>query len=212
MRRSIGAPFAILLSVGTAAGDPLTDAIRAQLITIAGTLSVNADTQFADGVLVGCTFTFEALQQDWVYLNGDFIRVSGSFGFMGAEGKTATVVKVTASSITPAVPDLQVRPLSPGRGYLLGDDFSTNYDSLVNSMLSDNGGRFSVFQMSPGAEMITQALYANKLTVAIGLDGASDIQVPVELDVLDVAADGQRHRSSEPVMDFIDCTTTLLGG
>lgn len=187
------------------------DVVQTELLKVAGTMDVAVQPQMSKGQLTGCVLTFDALQQDWVYLHGKFVKVSGSFGFMTSGGKTATVLKVVAAELDPEKTNLGGNLLAPTRSYLVGSDLSTNFSSLVAANRTDNEGLFSVFQMDPGAKIIADGLAANSVTIAFGLDGNSDIQVPVELDVVDVAADGTRKRSPQIVLRFIDCITKLLG-
>ncbi len=96
--------------------------------------------------------------------------------------------------------------------YLIGSDLRTNIDTLVNSTESDApGGRFSIFQMSPTTEMIFDAMQSNRLTVAFNRrDGKTDIQLPVELDVISTDENGIRTRSEKNEIAFSQCMSVIL--
>lgn len=183
-----------------------------QLVTIQGTLSVQSAPQMADGKLTGCSLVYEVLQQDFVYLNGNFVRVSGNVSLLASGQNVALIVKVVAMEVDPAVTDLVVGPLPPSRAYLIDSSLNGNLDSLVTASASDAPGSiFAIYNLEPGINSIFEAIDTGKLTVAFALDGGSmDIQMPIEIDVVEVAQDGSRVRSPNTMLSFLDCAQRLM--
>jgi hypothetical protein len=205
------APLSVL--VGTATGaNAQVDLVRQHLAAMSGTLSVEAAPQMADGQLSGCALVFEHLQQDRAYLNGNFIRSSGSLGVMAFDGRVGLMLKLVTGELDPAVPDLFVGPLLPDRAYLVGSGFSSNLSSLVSSAPSDAPGSFiAIYPLDPAFETILEALQTRVLTVAFALQGGSlDVQLQIELDVVEVTDDGQRIRTNETTANFATCLRVLL--
>jgi hypothetical protein len=196
---------------GPASADALSDSMRQELIALEGTMSVKAQPEMAGGELIGCTLTFEAVQQDFKYLEGNFIKVSGTVGFMLAKGRPGVIVKVVAAELDPTLPNLGGKALPVSRAYLVGKDLSTNFGSLLASQEGINMGRFAVYNMDPGMTMIVSGVAENKITVAFAIgDGGIDIQMPIQIDVADI--DRQANRKLDPNIgtNFYDCTSSLI--
>lgn len=187
-----------------------SDHLEASLSRLEGTLNVQAQPNISEGKIIGCQFIFEAITRDWIYRQGGFTKVSGSVGIMGLSGTIGTTVKVVVHEMDVAT--LKMTPSTPSRVYLIGSDLRTNIDTLVNSTESDApGGRFSIFQMSPTTEMIFDAMQSNRLTVAFNRrDGKTDIQLPVELDVISTDENGIRTRSEKNEIAFSQCMSVIL--
>jgi hypothetical protein len=202
----------ILLAVWPTTASAQTNAVLQQLQSLQGTLSVQHAPQMGDGALNGCSLIYEFMQQDRIYLQGNFVRVSGSVSLMSANGAVALTLKVVASELDPSVPDLFVRHLPPSRAYLVNADLSTNFDSLVSSYPSDTeGGIFAVYNLEPGINAIFEAMETGTVTVAFALqEGSMDIQMPIEIAVADVNADGSRVRDDGTMLQFLNCAQTLL--
>lgn len=200
-----------LLSCSTALAQVNEDElIEAMMTKIAGTQRVYTQPYMTDGKLAGCQLIFEALIRDFTYRQGQFIKVDGNVGLMGSGGNVAAVLKVVVNEITP--PSITFKPSPPSRAYLIDSNFSTNFGSLVDAYESDTpGSLFSVFQLSPTTEMIMAALESRKLTVAFNnKGGTSDIQLPLELDVVETDNNGGRTRSDEAVKGFAQCALLLM--
>lgn len=193
-------------SAAAAQNDELTTA----LARLEGTLSVQAQPNLREGKFIGCQYVFEAMMRDWSYRQGGFIKVSGSVGIMGVGGKIGTTVKVVVNEIDLAT--RSITPSAPGRVYLIGPDFQTNVDTLVNSAESDvPGGRFSIYQMSPTTEMILAGMENGRLTVAFNRgNGDTDLQLPLELDVASTDKAGNRTRSDNHATAFAQCMAVVL--
>lgn len=184
--------------------------LEAMMSKIAGTQRIMAQPYMTGGRLAGCNLIFEAMIRDYTYRQGQFIKVDGNIGIMGLGGKLGAVLKVVVNEITP--PSLTFKPSPPSRAYLIGANFKTSVDSLVSSNESDTpGSLFSVFQLSPSAEMIMTALQSKKITVAFNKKGGpSDIQLPLELDVAKTDDNGKRTRNDEAMRGFAQCVTVLM--
>ena len=51
---------------------------------------------------------------------------------------------------------------------------------------------------------------ANRITVGFNSrDGSTDIQLPIELDVVEMKDTGEQVRSVQPKIDFLKCVKTL---
>jgi len=184
------------------------------LARLAGTVSIQAQPFFSEGRLVGCTLVFNALEQDFVYRRGAFIRIEGNIGIMTANGDIGTNLKVVVNEIDASMMPPRLTPSAPSRAYLIAPDLTTNLSSLVATAPSDTpGALFSVFQISPTVEMLFNALEMNSITIAFNsYGGSSDIRVKLELDVLDVNADtGERIRSRKMKDEFFACIGALVG-
>lgn len=184
--------------------------LEVMMSKIAGTQRVFAQPYMAGGKLAGCHLVFEAMIRDYTYRQGQFIKVNGSIGLMGMEGKLGAVLKVVVNEINP--PSLTFQPSPPSRAYLIGSKFETNVGSLVSAEESDlPGSLFSVFQSSPSVEIFLAALQSKKITIAFNKKGgASDIQLPLELDVAQTDQTGTRIRSDQATQDFSQCLLVLL--
>jgi hypothetical protein len=196
-------------SVATAQQSPLMDLALSRM---AGTLNVASVPVWTSGNLTGCSLSFDALHQDWKYRAGAFIKVSGSVGFLESHGQIGADLKVVVLEIDPTQPSLGKVPSPPSRIFLIGSDLKTNLETHVQSFPSDPGALFSVFQLSPTFEMVMAGIDENRLTIAFNsFDGDSDIQLPIELDVVRFAPDGTRERSGEAKRDFLGCLDALVG-
>ncbi|RYE46268.1 MAG: hypothetical protein EOP24_16640 [Hyphomicrobiales bacterium] len=200
------------LVLGCASATPAAaqgDAVEEMLARISGTMSVMSVPTMAEGKLGGCSLQFETLQPDYKYLAGNYVKTSGTVGLLESQGGVAVVVKVVAAELMPA--DLATRYLDVSRAYLVAPDFRTNFDSLVASQPSDNGGRFSVYGIEPSVMMLIDGVMSNRVSVAFGIgDGSSDIQSDIEIDVVDVSQDGQKSRSPDTATAFLACIKALL--
>lgn len=180
-----------------------------------GTISVFSQPMMSEGKLVACQLVFDSFVRDWTYRQGDFLKVSGSIGFMKADyqgiptlGATLKVI-VNEIDLTTDLPTFT--PSAPTRAYLAGPDYSTNLESLTAADPGeDPGSLFSVFQSMPSLELVVDAMQSNEITVAFNSrDGKSDLQTKIEIDVTDVDQNGKRTRSPQTGVDFMGCMTSL---
>jgi hypothetical protein len=207
----------LLLAVGSgAAAQDARKAIEAMLQKTSGTLFVRNVPHIVEGKLKACQLTYEALSQDWTYRQGQYLKISGSVGFIIA-GKPrptlANIVKVIVQEVSVGADgQLAFLPSPPDRAFLLGADFNSNLDTLANSAPSDTpGGVIAFYQASPALEMVMDGLDRDRLTVPFNRSGgATDMQLVVETDVVDVDAEGKKTRSEQPKADFLNCPQTLL--
>ncbi len=176
---------------------------------IAGTQRVYTQPLMMSGKLTGCQYVFEGMLRDYTYRAGQFIKVDGSIGIMTVQGKLASTVKVVVNEITP--PSLSFKPSPPTRAYLIGADFRTNLASLVAASESDTpGALFAIYQLSPTFEILAASLKTKKLSVAFNSrGGATDITMPLDLEVATTDKDGNRTRNSVAIEDFGTCLGTM---
>jgi hypothetical protein len=209
---TIAAVGLVFLMVASLSARAQTKAIVEQwLSTMAGTLNIVAAPYMSEGQLTGCSLIFGAIQQDWTYRQEAYIKVSGNVSLMIVKGKLASTLKVTVVEIDPSMPSLGLNPSPPSRAYLVAPNFGTNLASLVARYPSDTpGALFSVFQLSPTFEMVLDGLKNNRLTIAFNRnDGVSDIQLPLEMDFVEVDNSGNRVRSERMKLEFIECARAL---
>lgn len=188
-----------------------TSPIEALLSSMRGTLSVVSQPTLNGGKLTGCTLVYDAIYQDWTYRGGRYLKVAGNVGFAAFDGNVGANLKVVVHEIDASTPQLRMTPSPPSRAYLVNDALATNLESLVRAAESDTpGALFSVFQFSPTFEMVTEGIARNVLTVAFNSrDGGTDMQLPLELDVVDVTNTGERKRSEKAKDSFLVCLTKL---
>lgn len=208
----------LLVSSATAMIFAFTGVVKADsvmvdqmLAAMAGTLDIKSEPYMNAGKLSGCTLAFDAIAQDWSYRQGGYIKVSGNVGFLRGGQTVGANVKVVVLEIDPNDPTLGLRPSPPSRAYLIDKDLKTNLSTLQRASESDTpGALFSVFELSPTFQMVVDGLAANELTVAFNSkNGATDIQLKLELDVQDVTQSGERIRSDKMKSDFARCLQAL---
>lgn len=208
MRVGAAVAFLLLADVSAGASPELTEA----LITLEGTISVESAPSFSKGKLRGCTLLYDTIVRDWTYRQGQFLKVSGSVGFMATGQNQGAVLKVVVHEIAISGSEPSYTPSPPSRAYLVDRDFSTNLDTLVQAAESETpGALFSIFQLEPSFGMVVTALKANELGIAFNSgSGDTDVQMKIDLDVIDVADDGRRIRSETQKADFIQCILKLI--
>jgi hypothetical protein len=184
--------------------------VASELAKLEGTLYVQVQPQMVEGEIAGCQYVFDAIMRDFSYRQGGYAKISGSVAIMGVGGKIGTTMKVVLNDIDPE--NLATTPSAPGRVYLIGSDYKTNIASLVNSVPSDvPGGRFSIYQPSPTMEMILEGMKDKRLIVAFNREGGqTDLQLPIELDVVSTGQGGERVRSEENGLRFAQCVSLLM--
>ena len=203
--------IAAVLVPGLSLAQSKVDMTRTALLSLQGTISVSHQPQMAEGKLTGCSMNFEHMQQDFVYLNGNFIRSSGSVALMSAGANIAVVMKIVAGELNPADEPMNARPLKVSRVYLLGHDMSSNFENLLDSYPSeDGGGLLSVYPPDPSLEMVLGELQTGAITVAVGLGGAMDIQLPIDITTASRDDKGKPIHSPDALLAFFGCGEKLL--
>ena len=205
------------LGLGVALASIATVACAAQpdpvLTPMLGTIQVSSQPYMVEGKLSGCQYVYAALIQDWVYRKGQFLKVDGSIGFVDIGGSLGTTLKVVVNEVTVS-PDgrFVFTPSPPSRAYLLGSDYSTNLDGLVQATPSDTpGALFSIFRAESTLNILMEAAETNKTTVVFNrASGGSDILMPLELDVSDTQPNGEKVRSTDTGNNFASCIQALL--
>jgi hypothetical protein len=175
-----------------------------------GTLDVEAKSNFADGKLNGCVVEFNVLARDWVYKQGAYITIGGSFGVMRAGGQTlGAVLKVVLHDLDPGT--MRFTPSPPVSAYFVSGN-STTKNAVVGSYPSDvPGAIFVVLQMDPTFSVILEGLSKDKVSLAFARKkGGSDIVVLVDPSVVKTAASGERtHLPYHAASEFADCAKLL---
>ncbi|RWO49761.1 MAG: hypothetical protein EOS12_02320 [Mesorhizobium sp.] len=163
------------------------------------------------GKLSGCSLVFDAIEQDWNYRQGGYIKVSGNVGFLRSGDSIGANVKVAVLEIDPNDPTLGLKPSPPTRAYLIDENLQTNLSTLRRVVSSDTPGAiFSIFDLSPTLDMVLSGIQANELTIAFNSKGGeTDIQLKLQLDVQEVTQTGERVRSEKMKSDFTKCLTIL---
>jgi hypothetical protein len=175
-----------------------------------GTLSVSAQPGFADGRLANCTVEYNVLAKDWVYKQGGYITVGGAFGLMQANGRLGAILKVILHDLEPRT--MQFTPSPPASAYFVASNFSTSKSAVVASYPSDvPGAIFVVHKPDPILRVMVDGLKNNKLTIAFTrAKGASDLQIAIDTSVEDITSDGQRKRSPNAGLGFMECAEKLI--
>src|SRR5258705_12752172 len=96
-----------LLCVASSSSMAQTNVATNQFLqTLAGTTHTTALPQFRDGKLYGCVVDFGVLAQDYIYRQGAFVRVGGSFGMISANNNLVVSLKVIVHDIDSATMQL----------------------------------------------------------------------------------------------------------
>ncbi|MGO7537939.1 hypothetical protein ACC680_05045 [Rhizobium ruizarguesonis] len=140
---------------------------------------------------------------------GAFIAVSGGVGLMNTQQTIGTTVKIVVTALDPSGRPV---PSPPSRTYLIGANYATTLDSLVAASASDQpGGLFSVFQAEPTMSIVLDGLKTKRLVFAFNQNNSgTDIQLPIELDVVNTAANGAQVRSDNMIEGYATCVQTLF--
>ncbi|MFF0919990.1 hypothetical protein ACFYE8_09815 [Rhizobium leguminosarum] len=174
-----------------------------------GTLDVANTPVMTNGKLTGCQLTFDAVIRDYTYRQGAFVAVSGGVGLMNTQETVGTTVKIVVTALDPSGRPV---PSPPSRAYLIGANYATTLDSLVAASASDQpGGLFSVFQAEPTMGIVLDGLKTKRLVFAFNQNNSgTDIQLPIELDVVNTAANGAQVRSDNMIEGYATCVQTLF--
>ncbi|RCW78692.1 hypothetical protein C7476_1224 [Phyllobacterium bourgognense] len=204
-------PILLWLSI-TGSNAQNSERARQSLSAMAGTMSVDAETEMSSASVTGCHFMFTAVAQDLIYRQGGYIGVSGNVGVRRANNNFGIDLKVVVFDIDSSKSSFVLKPSAPSRAYLVGQDFQTNLSSLISTVPSDTPGALvSLFQFHPSFGIIMNGIGRGKITIAFNRDGGDqDIRLPLELDVKSVSDSGQRQRSDEAVRSFRRCIKTMM--
>lgn len=199
------------LNIGCA--NALSPAEQTYLDKISGTLSVISQPFISEGVVTGCTFVFNSLTKDHIYRQGDFIKVTGSFGLMKAQNSIGVTVKVVVNEMTlDQGGQIILKPSAPDRAYLIGSGYKNNLSGLVNSGPSDTaGGVFSVYQLEPSLPILMEQLQTQAASIGFNrAGGQSDIQINIDLTVENFTNAGERLHNQKAIQEFSECMMVLL--
>lgn len=204
--------FAVLVGGPTVAQDRgvMDRLTRDNLKSMLGTISVEAQPNFAGGQLDGCSIGFNVLAQDWAYKQGAYIKVSGAFGLMSArQGGVAVVLEVIVHDIDART--MNATPSAPASAYFISGDTTTK-DAIVGSYPPDvPGAIFVVSRLEPTFSIIVHGLSADKVAIAFARNkGGTDVPVLIDTSVEETATNGKRTHSPKAAMDFADCAKTLM--
>lgn len=191
----------------------LTQTEEAYLDRIVGTLSVTSQPFISEGVVTGCTFVFNALNRDHVYRQGDFIRISGSFGLMKSQNTVGVTVKVIVNEMVPdSNGQIVLKPSTPDRAYLVGQGYKNNLHGLVTSAPSDTeGGIFAIYQIEPSLPILMEQIQTQIAVIGFNrAGGKSDNQVRIDLTVENFTKTGERLHNQKAVQEFSECMLALL--
>lgn len=199
---------ALIFSLGAAHANEGIDLTLSQM---RGTLGVYHEPVLTEGQLTGCSLVYSGLLQDWKYREGKFLKIFGNVSIMAAKGRLGHMLKIGVQVLDTNVAGLGNEFAAPTRVYLVGENFSTTLNSLVEIHNVDiPGAVMGVFDLEPAFKMLLSGLAANKLTIAFNsLGGDFDFQFPLELDVVDRKPNGEWIRSEATKTDFIQCLTAL---
>lgn len=183
------------------------------LSTYVGTLYTEKSIKSKEGKIDSCGVEFGAYIKDWSYNQGKRYNIAGSFGIgAGANSTTVSYLKVITSRVSPNG-NIIGSPEKPYYAYLKQNSGTNNASSLIKSFDSDApGGLFSVFNFDKNTQSIfIDAIANNKLTFAFNRKkGGQDIEVPLDLTIASIDANGAKIQNTEVMTAFSSCLTTLL--
>lgn len=184
---------------------------RKALDALQGTLSVEVKPQFAGGKLWACGVEFAAIERDWIYKQGNHIRIGGSFGAANMQGEFGVVLKVILHDIDVRVSPVTYIPSPPASAYFFSGSRTTTSD-VVSSYPSDVAGAiFVVLKAENALRFMLDGLNRSKVGIAFARKkGQSDIQVTIDTTVVETKGDGSRVRSAQPEVDFLGCLKSLI--
>ena len=202
------AAVAAAFTHSAAAAGPIDDMFD----RVAGTMNVYTQPYLRNGQLSGCQLVYSAIQRDWVYRKGQFLKLEGSVGLMEANGGLGTFVKIVVMEIEVSNQGkLSFNPSPPDRAYIVASNFDTNLSGFAANVPSDTpGGVFSAYHLNPTADMLIDAMKEKVLTVSFNMPGGeTDIQVAIDLTVEDTNERGERKRSDKAIGTFSNCIVAL---
>ncbi len=183
------------------------------LSTYVGTLYTEKSIKNKEGKVDSCGLEFGSFIKDWSYNQGRRYSVFGSFGVgIGANNSLISYLKVITNRVSPAG-NLIGQPEKPYYAYLKQASGGNNSSSLIKNFDSDApGGLFSVFNFDKKTQSIfIDAIGSNKLVVAFNrIKGSQDIEVPLDLTIASIDANGDKVQNDEAMTAFSSCLTTLL--
>jgi len=194
----------------TTPSNAATEKLQREVLTrLQGTIFARALPSFSGGQLEGCLIEFGVLAQDWVYKQGGFIRVGGSFGLLGKPAALGATLKVIVHDIDTRTMDYKPDP--PVKASLLAPDFTSNAADWVGGGKSDTpGALFSVFKPERTFQIIAEGIARSKVDIAFSRKkGGADVVVSVDPTIEDVK-DGKPVRSLRAESEFLACTKKLI--
>jgi hypothetical protein len=174
-----------------------------------GTIYTKVIPGFRDGRLNACMIEFSVLAQDWVYKQGAYIKVGGSFGLVSAEGRLGTALKVLLYDHEPGT--MNFFPSATASAYFISGTGTTK-DAMVGSFPSDiPGAIFVIFKLTPTFDIILQGLADGDVPIAVARRrGGTDIQIHIDTSVADTTPTEQRKRSNDATLAFANCAKDLI--
>jgi hypothetical protein len=174
-----------------------------------GTLSAEAQPNFTDGRLIGCTVVFGALAKDFTYMQGGYITVNGSFGIRSVQGELGATLKVVVHDTDPRTNSFTPSP--PASAYFVSGNKTTK-DAVVSNISSDTPGAiFVVLRPETVLPILMEGLERSKVTIAFARKrGGMDILLPIDTSVAETKPDGQRTHSPKALLDFYECSSELI--
>jgi hypothetical protein len=211
MHKTIGALAALIFSSVTVHADEAVDLMLSQM---KGTLSVYHEPIVTAGKLTGCSLVYTGLIQDFKYRNGKYLKIFGNAAIMASKDGLAHTLKVGVQVLDTNVAGLGSEFSAPSRIYLIGENFSTTLETLVETIPSNTlGATFAVFKAEPAIDILFSGVANNTLTVGFNsLNGNSDLQFPISLDVVERTANGAAVKSEAAKTEFFQCATALANG
>jgi hypothetical protein len=214
MRRSLIAAAIVAATVTLAysqqpAKPQSTKQVELFLNSRLGTTSIEAYPQFADGKLDACVVEFNSIARDYMYRQGGFMKIGGSFGLMTAKGNVAVTLKIIVHDIELSTGTFT--PSAPANGYFVFGN-GTSISSQVAKYTSDTPGAiFAIFKIEPTFAQLAAAIDTGQVTFAFNRkSGGADVKVPLDLTVKDTDENGQKTFSRQMVLDFYRCNSDLL--
>lgn len=188
-----------------------SDAVKANMVPMLGTLSVRFEPYMTEGKLAGCTLVFSALALDDKYKVGEYLKLIGNIGILNFKGNLGANLKLVVNRIDFDTAPVGFFPSPPSRAYLIKSDFSTTQDVEHENFPTETpGGLFSTFDAATGLDFISHSIVDGKVSIGFNQEnGKSDIVTVLELDVADTDKSGNRKRSGESTNRFSECIQSV---
>ena len=110
------------------------------------TLQSDVVPMFSEGRLMGCSVTFQVLQRDNVYRNGDWALLDGSVGLLYVKGKA--IVGTIKLGLGVIDSNNSATRTAPAVVALIGDHSKTSAGEILTSEETQPGFRFFILDLS----------------------------------------------------------------
>lgn len=173
------------------------------------TLSTSVHPMITGGTLAGCQMAFEVVREDFEYLNGAAVHLSGNLALVVSErGDLGAKLKLSIFNLNE-----KKSSAAPAEAYLV-TGYRTNRADFMSSFEGDSGSRHFVY--SPGNATITAIAGLKQdqvFTFAYSMkNGGLSAIVPVDAKIQKLNLDSPEDSAigNRTVDDWSRCVTALI--